>query len=157
MRENKILLKEEELKAMTKLFIGEKGLVIKNIKFLPKEHSLEIKGTIKKMFSLDGNIILKIKNFNKKSITLKIEKITSLKIDIFSKIKNVLESKTINRFESKGIIVKGEEIIIDGYKILNALNLGNSTLENIEVLNEGLLINLSNISKDKLVTIKKLS
>lgn len=156
MRGNKILLRERELKGIVKKIIGGNSLVIKNIKFLPKECSLEVRGTIKKLFSLDGNILLKIKTFDERSITLEIKKVTSLKIDIFSKVKKVLEGTNISRFKDKGIMINGKEIIIDGYKLLESLNLGTGTLEDIEVLDDGLLMILSNISEDKLLALKKI-
>lgn len=156
MRGDKILLRERELKEIVKKIIEGNSLVIKNIKFLPTECSLEVRGTIKKLFSLDGNILLKIKTFDERSITLEIKKVTSLKIDIFSKVKKVLEGTNISRFKDKGIMINGKKIIIDGYKLLESLNLGTGTLEDIEVLDDGLLMILSNISEDKLLALKKI-
>lgn len=149
-------MKERELKGIVKKIIGGNSLVIKNIKFLPQECSLEVRGTIKKLFSLEGNILLKIKTFDERSITLEIKKVISLKVDIFSKVKKVLEGTNISRFKDKGIMINGKEIIIDGYKLLESLNLGTGTLEDIEVLDDGLLMILSNISEDKLLALKKI-
>ena len=53
-------------------------------------------------------------------------------------------------------MINGKKILIDGYKLLESLNLGIGTLEDIEVLDDGLLMILSNISEDKLLALKKI-
>lgn len=152
----KILLDERNLKGIASAIIGSNSISIKTIKFIEKEGVIDVKASIKKVFSVDAKITLKVKSFSKEKITLEIKKLTSLKIDLFSMIEKSMEGRSIGRFKNKGIIINGKEIIVDGNKIFKTLKLEDGLLEDIKILDKGLLMSFTEINEDKLLGLKEI-
>lgn len=152
----KILLDERNLKGIANTLIESNSINIKAIKFFEKEGLIDVKASVKKVFSLDAKITLRVKSFDKDKITLEIKKLTSLKIDLFSMIEKSMEGRSIGRFKNKGIIINGKEIIVDGNKIFKTLKLEDGLLEDIKILDKGLLMSFTEINEDKLLALKEI-
>lgn len=152
----KILLDERNLKGIANTLIESNSINIKAIKFFEKEGFIDVKASVKKVFSLDAKITLRVKSFDKDKITLEIKKLTSLKIDLFSMIEKSMEGRSIGRFKNKGIIINGKEIIVDGNKIFKTLKLEDGLLEDIKILDKGLLMSFTEINEDKLLALKEI-
>lgn len=152
----KILLDERNLKGIANTLIESNSINIKAIKFFEKEGLIDVKASVKKVFSLDAKITLRVKSFDKDKITLEIKKLTSLKIDLFSMIEKSMEGRSIGRFKNKGIIINGKEIVVDGNKIFKTLKLEEGLLEDIKILDKGLLMSFTEINEDKLLALKEI-
>lgn len=152
----KILLDERNLKGIANTLIESNSINIKAIKFFEKEGFIDVKASVKKVFSLDAKITLRVKSFDKDKITLEIKKLTSLKIDLFSMIEKSMEGRSIGRFKNKGIIINGKKIIVDGNKIFKTLKLEDGLLEDIKILDKGLLMSFTEINEDKLLALKEI-
>ncbi|MGL5615769.1 MAG: hypothetical protein ACRDD2_05985 [Sarcina sp.] len=149
-----VLLREKDLKVIAKGLLGEDNFNIKEIKFQKENQLINLKVSIKKLFSVDLNVTLRIISVNGDRINSEIEKITSLKIDLFSKVQRVIEGRNLTRFRNKGIIINGKEIIIEGNKVFKSLDIGEIYLNSIKVTEQGILLNANSENEDKLLKLK---
>lgn len=149
-----ILLREKDLKVIAKSLLGEESFNIKEINFQRENQLINLKVAIKKLFSVDLNVTLRIISVNGDRINSEIEKVTSLKIDLFSKVQRVIEGRNLTRFRNKGIIINGKEIIIEGNKVFKSLDIGELSLNSINVTEQGILLNVNSENEDKLLKLK---
>lgn len=156
MGEKEVLLGEKDLKELASTIVDKKTLVIKEIKFNKEKNIVDIKVSIKKLFSVDANLSLTVKSLEGDIITLEIEKITSLKVDIFSKVQKLIEGRSMSRFKNKGIVIKGKEILVNGKALFRSLNFGEVSLKTVAIEKNALMVAFNEVNEEKLQQFKEI-
>ncbi|WP_297518320.1 hypothetical protein [uncultured Clostridium sp.] len=141
-----LFFSEKDIKELLNFGIKSEGISINEIKF--KKSDVEIRGSIKKMFTLDFICSISIVDVKKEKISIKINDVKALKINLFSVIEKIITSKnnkiSLGRFVSidKNIISINLDVIKCKFKDIDF------ELNNIELIRDGLDVKFDYIDVD---------
>ncbi|MGL4763297.1 MAG: hypothetical protein ACRCWG_17900 [Sarcina sp.] len=133
-----LFLNEEDIKEVLNFAIKSEGILINEIKF--KREEIEVKGNVKKVFTLDFTCSASIIKVKKEEILIKINDVKALKINLFSVIEKVLTKKSGNI--SLGRYIKIDKNIININLDIVKCKIKNIDfeLETLEIVRDGIEI-----------------
>ncbi|MGL5069519.1 MAG: hypothetical protein ACRC6T_17200 [Sarcina sp.] len=133
-----LFLNEEDIKEVLNFAIKSEGISINEIKF--KREEIEVKGSVKKVFTLDFTCSASIIKVEKEEILIKINDVKALKINLFSVIEKVLTKKSGNI--SLGRYIKIDKNIININLDIVKCKIKNIDfeLETLEIVRDGIEI-----------------
>lgn len=121
-REAVLEIEEQDMKQGLNSFIATEGILINKINL--KKENVEIKGHIKKIFTLDFSCNVVIENISAEKIKIKIKDVKALKINLFSIIEKVVTRRgnlSLGRYISidKDLIIVNLDVIKRRFKNLD--------------------------------------
>ena len=124
-----------------------------------REDNILLKGSIKKVFSIEFFVCCSLKMKNKNELNIEIKEIKALKINLFSVVEKIIYKQYKGKVLDEYVKISGKEISIDIEKINKKLKKLN--LKNIDVINNGIRLEFNNTYEEldcfmnnKLINIK---
>lgn len=148
LKETILLVEEKDVIEITNRYLNSNGFKLKKINFLKQTDSIEIIGSIKKVFSVEFKCSLKLIESNNKMINLRINDLKALRVNLFSVIEKFVSEKGDTKLRDKGIEIKGKDITLNLESLMASINFTAFSIKNIEIVDTGIVICLDKISID---------
>ena len=151
-REAIINLGEQDIKEGLNNFIATEGILINKINF--EKENIEIKGRIKKVFTLDFSCNIVLESVSKEKIIIKIKDVKALKINLFSIIEKVVTRRGIFSLGSY-ISIEKDLISIKLDKIKSKFKNLDFEIKDVKIIKNNLEIKFDYIDFNLMSMIKK--
>lgn len=148
-----LVLGEKDIKESLNSFISGDGITINEIKFT--RENIEIRGFVKKVFTLDFSCNITVVTVNKDKIIIRVKDVKALKINLFSLIEKVVTGKGNKISLGRYLSIDKDLISINLDIVKCKLKDFDFEIEDIEIVKDGIEVKFDYVEMDLVMLLKK--